>query len=84
MALHETDWRWAEQRCLAALGDNRGEVRAAAITGLGHLARVHHVVTADVVIPKLRELQDDPQLGGLAEDALEDITLFTSGSTLSS
>ncbi len=79
MALNDPDWQWAEQRCLAALHDRREDVRRAAITSFGHLARLHHCLTLQSVIPELRKLKNDPRLGGIAEDALEDILLFTSG-----
>jgi hypothetical protein len=84
MALNEPDWRWAEQVCLVALRDRREEVRAAAITSFGHLARIHHALSTDVVVPRLVELQDDPKLGGLAEDAIEDILMFAVASSASS
>ena len=77
-ALHDSDPLWVERKCLGALHDSREEVRAAAITSRGHVARIHHAVTSEVVIPQLLRLKDDPQLGGLAEDALDDILMFTS------
>ncbi len=76
VGLHEPDWRWAEQVCLDVLKDAREEVRAAAVTSLGHIARVHGKITARIVIPALESLLNDPSLGGIAEDALEDIRLF--------
>lgn len=79
VGLHEPDWRWAEQVCLEALKDAREEVRAAAVTSLGHIARVHGRITALVVIPVLESILTDPALGGVAEDALEDIRLFAKG-----
>lgn len=80
-ALHDGDRLWVERKCLSVLYDSRGEVRAAAITGLGHLARIHHVVTSELVIPQLMRLKDDPEVGGQADDALEDILLFTSSTS---
>ena len=76
MALNESDWLWAEKKCFAAIHDERQDVRAAATTALGHIARRHKRLTLDVVVPALKALHDDPQLGGLADDALEDILLF--------
>jgi hypothetical protein len=77
MALHEPDRKWAAQKCLAALRDQRVDVRAAAITSLGHLARIHRCSDLEQVMPALQALKADPELGGIAEDALEDILIFT-------
>ena len=61
MALNDPDWHWAEQKCIAALHDDRDELRAAAITSLGHLARIHHAITNELVVltqnPKTRQLE---------------------------
>lgn len=76
-ALYDTDWRWAEQQCLSALQDKRQEVRAAAIVGLGHVARVHGKSTLTVVIPALEALGSSKDFAGIVEDAIEDILLFT-------
>jgi hypothetical protein len=78
MALHEADWRWAERKCVAVLHDERAAVRAAAVTGLGHVARVHQKVTREIVVPELERLKGDPEFRTLAEDALEDILIFAS------
>lgn len=83
MALNDPNWAWAEKKCLAALHDGRAPVRAAAVTGLGHLARIHRKVTKEAVIPELQKLKGHPELGGLAEDALEDILIFTAASSSS-
>jgi hypothetical protein len=78
MAINDTNWRWAEEKCLLALHDQRDEVKAAAITSLGHLARTHHTLSLEMVVPELQKIKDDPKLGGIVEDALEDILMFTS------
>ena len=75
-ALHDPDWTWAEQQCLVALQDERREVKAAAIVSLGHIARVHGRSTLSVTIPALQGLRGDQHLGGMAEDAIEDILMF--------
>ncbi len=75
-ALHDPDWTWAEQQCLQALQDHRDDVRAAAAIGLGHIARVHGKSTLSVVIPALEALRSSQHLGGIAEDAIEDILMF--------
>jgi hypothetical protein len=78
MAMNETNWRWAQEKCLWALHDWRDEVKAAAITSLGHLARIHHTLSLEIVVPELQKMKGDPKLGGIVEDALEDILMFTS------
>ena len=83
MALNDPNWAWAEEKCLAALHDGREPVRAAAITSLGHLARIHRKVSKETVVPELQKFKGDPELGGLARDALEDILIFTSASSSS-
>ncbi|HBY64199.1 MAG TPA: hypothetical protein DEH78_30625 [Solibacterales bacterium] len=75
VALHEPDRAWAERLFLKALDDGRSEVRAAAVTGLGHLARIHCEIDS-AALDALRALRDDPLLGGLAEDALDDVSTF--------
>ncbi|MET9229390.1 hypothetical protein [Lentzea sp. NPDC003310] len=46
-----------------------------AVTCLGHVGRIDRAVLPEVV-PRLRALLGDPQLGGRAEDALGDIESF--------
>jgi hypothetical protein len=76
MGLHEQDWQWAEGVCLTALSDGRRQVRIASLTALGHLARLHHRLHLETVIPAIRKLLNDPDYRGVAEDTLEDITMF--------
>jgi len=76
VALHDPEWTWAEQQYLLALQDKRAEVRAATVISLGHIARVHGKSTLSVVIPALEALRSDQGLGGIVEDALEDILMF--------
>ncbi len=75
VALHERDPTWAENFCLRGLQDPREEVLAAAITGLGHFARLHRKVSPKV-IQALGEFHGDAVVGGLVEDALDDIKIF--------
>jgi hypothetical protein len=51
-------------------------LRQLAVTCLGHVGRLDGEVLPEVV-PRLRELLDDPEVGGRAEDALGDIEQFT-------
>jgi hypothetical protein len=52
------------------------QVRALAVTCMGHVGRIHGAISANVVA-KLQELLGDPVLGPRAEDALGDIRHFT-------
>ncbi len=52
-----------------------------AATSIGHLARLHGLLDLDVIVPLLQELLHDPEIGGLAEDALADIRMFVRTST---
>lgn len=78
MGLHEQDWQWAEGICLTTLSDSRKEVRIASLVALSHLARLHHKLHLETVIPAIRKLLGDPDCRGTAEDTLEDITIFVS------
>jgi hypothetical protein len=78
MALHEPDAAWAEKKCKEELQDDRDDVRAAAITCLGHIARIHHTLFDATIVEELRKLQGHPKLGGIVEDALDDILTFAS------
>jgi hypothetical protein len=75
VALHDSDGPWAESFCLRGLRDQRDDVRRAAITGLGHIARLHHSIGNNTV-RALEELRSDPVVGGTAEDSLSDISIF--------
>lgn len=54
------------------------QVRALAVTCMGHIGRIHQAVSPDVV-HRLEGLLGDPILGGRAEDALDDIRSFVRG-----
>ncbi|WP_217206347.1 hypothetical protein [Streptomyces sp. AC550_RSS872] len=51
------------------------QVGALAVTCVGHVARIHGEVGPDLVA-RVRDLLQDPVLGGRAEDALDDIASF--------
>ncbi|MFD8667930.1 hypothetical protein ACFV1U_21350 [Streptomyces microflavus] len=62
--------------CLAPTSDP--QLRALAVTCIGHVARIHRAVSPDLV-SRAEGLLGDPELGGRAEDALDDIASFTGG-----
>ncbi|MEU4874969.1 hypothetical protein [Streptomyces sp. NPDC021608] len=51
---------------------------ALAVTCVGHIARLHGAIDARLVT-RVRDLLQDPVLGGRAEDALDDIASFAPG-----
>ena len=51
------------------------QLRQLAVTCLGHVGRIDGEVLPEVV-PRLQELLADPELGGTAEDALDDIEIY--------
>ena len=78
IALHDPDWRWVQTQCLRCVHHQSVAVRKAAALSLGHLARIHRVLEADVVLPVLYELARNPDTRGQAEDALDDIQTYLS------
>ena len=76
LALYDSDWKEAQDQCLGLLADADPDVVNTAVLGLGHLARLHHRLDLDVVIPALKALQTDPRFAGRVRDALEDIATF--------
>lgn len=76
MAMNEPDGEWAQRICVRAIGDVRTEVAQAGLTGLGHLARRFRTLDLGVVLPAVRSHLADEKLGGVAEDALDDIAVF--------
>lgn len=75
VAYYDSDWRWVQGHCLRFLRHPNIEIRGLAATCLGHLARIHGKLDLDTVKPALLRLTKDPQVGGRAEDALDDIKM---------
>lgn len=61
--------------CQLSSSDVDPEVRALAVTCMGHVGRIHRAVSPETV-RRLEALIDDAELGGRAEDALGDIAAF--------
>lgn len=65
---------WLEDFLLACLDPTRDpQVRALAVTCLGHVGRIFGAIRSPQVVPTLVSLLEDEELGGIAEDALGDI-----------
>lgn len=76
LALHDLDLYWVQDICLTFLNDKNPEIGGVAATCLGHLARIHGKLDRERVIAALRSRQDDPEIGGRVDDALDDIDMF--------
>lgn len=79
LALNDPDWKWLQDLCLGLVDHVESAVRAAALTSLGHIARIHGRIERSRVEPKLRQILDDSVLAGRAQDALDDIAVFAAG-----
>lgn len=76
VALHDPDGGWVTDRALELLNSSDAQLRIAAATALGHVARTHRSIDQARVVPALRRLLDNPATAGRAEDALDDIEVF--------
>lgn len=76
LAYNDPDGHWVEEVLRGLLvAECDLQMRKLAVICLGHVARIHGTISVDSV-SKLRSLQDDFTLGGIAEDALGDISSF--------
>ena len=76
VALNDSDWRWAQNKCLEFLSNESPDVRGLAATCLGHIARIHRQLDKEKVLIALREHLDDNIISGQIADALDDIDMF--------
>jgi hypothetical protein len=75
---YDPDWKWVQGQCLAFLGHGDRSVRRLSATCLGHLARIHKQLELELVLSRLTELKDDPEIGDSVQDALDDIRFYLS------
>lgn len=73
---YDDDYNWVQKKCVGYLKSNDIDVKRLAIICLGHLARIHNKLDKKQIIPLLKALKSDKELGGIAEDALDDIEMF--------
>lgn len=72
----DPDREWVEALLLECLGSSvNPQIRALAVTCMGHVGRIHRAI-GDESVSVLRALLSDSELGGRAEDALDDIASF--------
>lgn len=76
LTYEDPDRPWLEHLLLAQLReDNDPQLRSLAVTCMGHVGRMRGAVSRRTV-DRLEGLLSDPELGGIAEDALGDIRFF--------
>jgi hypothetical protein len=76
LTYHDSDWRRVQDQCLQLVSHSDPVVKGLAVSCLGHLARIHKTIDTVKVLPLLSSLLDDPDVGGRAEDAIDDIEMF--------
>jgi hypothetical protein len=78
VSLSPPDCAWAEDLCVRLAAHPDARIRANAITGLGHLARVARQSNLAIVAPIIKAALTDssPQVRGRAGDAADDIEHF--------
>jgi hypothetical protein len=76
MALWESEWEWAERICLLALKSDKPQVKVAALTAIGHVARRFRTLHLDLVLPAINEVHNDARYRATADDVLDDIAIF--------
>ncbi|MCH9296900.1 hypothetical protein QM637_22185 [Pantoea allii] len=74
-----SDIEWAEKEFMKKADHYDEDISGLAITCLGHLARIQGKIDKKIVIPFLKEKMksDNPIIASRAEDALDDINMFT-------
>ncbi|WP_433056599.1 hypothetical protein [Dactylosporangium sp. CS-033363] len=79
---HEPDRAWVTRFLLELVeGDRAAEVRAVAVTCLGHVARADYAIDREAVLPVLRRLLDDPALRVRARESIDVIEQYSPGVT---
>ncbi|MCG8423817.1 MAG: hypothetical protein MJE77_38465 [Proteobacteria bacterium] len=79
LSLHDPDPEWLEDTVLPYTRHEHYWVRGVAAMCLGHVARIHGRLNLKKCLPAIRELLDNDETKGKAEDALEDIEMFIGG-----
>ncbi len=74
------DPTWVEAACLRSLAHPDLEVRWAALSALGHLARRYRRLDIGDVLAAVKPLRDNPALAGKVSDLLDDIDTYVRAS----
>ena len=75
-AYYDPDWKWVQNQCLRFLLHKDRGVRSLSATCLGHVARIHKQLDLEIVLSRLADLKQDPEIGGSVQDALDDIKFY--------
>ena len=75
-AYYDLDWKWVQEQCLTFLAHRDCSTRRLSAICLGHIARIHKQLDLEVVLARLAELKNDPEIGGSVQDALDDIRFY--------
>jgi HEAT repeat protein len=76
-ALYDEDPHWAENVCARLATHPNANVRANAIEGLGHIARIHRTLNPCVKpLIERAACDEDPWVRAKAHDATDDVTHF--------
>lgn len=76
LGLHDSDWRWVQNQCVAYLSHSSEIVVSSAILALAHSARISGAIEKDTVLPALEMLATDSRYVGRVQDAIDDIRVF--------
>jgi len=76
VALHESDWQWAQERCFEVLAMNNDDVKRCALVGLGHIVRIHGRINLKKVQGFIEKLKSDERFYGPIDDLLSDINVY--------
>ena len=77
------DINWIQDKCLFLINfSENDDIKRLAMTCLGHIARIHGKIKHEQIVPVLSSYLDTNDLSGSAEDALDDIAMFTKKETV--
>ncbi|WP_244323783.1 hypothetical protein [Mixta intestinalis] len=73
------DIKWAEEQLMRMANSLDEDISGLALTCLGHIARINSKISKNIVIPFLKEKINSSNeiISSRAEDALDDINMFT-------
>jgi hypothetical protein len=75
-ACHDPDCAWVQEQCLDRLRSASAVVRSGALHGIKLLTCVRHEIDAGRVLPRLKELLNNPESRWLAQDTIDDLVVF--------
>src|ERR1041384_2894882 len=78
VAMHDADWRYAQDLCVRLSSHPHFNVRGNAVLGFGHIARVHRQLDRALVQPIIQAaLRDENEyIRGQADCAMDDTASF--------